>query len=205
MPTSPEQQFVDPQVTRSKFDEQVTIFKNNELDYRKKGIFLLECEFPNLLFMATAPQLAPPPILYGIRINFTNYNVIAPSVKLVHPHTGEPLLTKNIRSTMPRLVVPKSNDGSVLPPKPIDLLQTHGQEREPFICLPGIREYHDHPAHTGDSWLLHKDTGEGTLDFILDKIWLYGITTVGSFTTLVQFKMEIPEMKLAPNPERIPG
>ena len=36
---------------------------------------------------------------------------------------------------------------------------------------PGYVEYHDHPQHSGDSWLLHRRSGEGSLATICDRIW----------------------------------
>jgi hypothetical protein len=57
-----------------------------------------------------------------------------------------------------------------------------GQPDEiPFLCIPGVREYHQHPAHTGNSWLLHRGTGEGTLFFIVDQLWKYGVQGVASY------------------------
>jgi hypothetical protein len=43
-----------------------------------------------------------------------------------------------------------------------------------FLCMPGTREYHDNPAHSGDSWMLHRRTGEGRLYNLLDKVSRYG-------------------------------
>lgn len=37
--------------------------------------------------------------------------------------------------------------------------------------MPGIRQYHEHPQHSGDDWLLHRDNGEGSLATICDRIW----------------------------------
>lgn len=196
------QQFVDPSVTKVKFDNEFLIFKENELSHRRKGIFLLECNFPDLTFLITAPQLKPAPLLYGVKINFANYNAEAPSVKFINPHTGENLLTNQLRSSLPRLVKTQDDSSPAQIIQTTDLLMSHGQDLEPFICLPGIREYHQHPAHTGDAWELHKGGSEGTLDFILDKIWLYGITTVGAYHA--QLRIDIPDMKIVPNPQKIP-
>lgn len=37
--------------------------------------------------------------------------------------------------------------------------------------MPGIRQYHNHPQHSVDSWLLHRETHEGSLATICDRIW----------------------------------
>ena len=57
----------------------------------------------------------------------------------------------------------------------------HDSEDVPFLCIPGVREYHEHPAHSGDSWLLHKGSGEGTLYFLLNTIYRYGVEPIPSY------------------------
>jgi hypothetical protein len=47
--------------------------------------------------------------------------------------------------------------------------------------VPGVREYHAHPAHTGDSWLLHRGTGEGTLHALLHIVYQYGVQPLRDF------------------------
>jgi len=47
---------------------------------------------------------------------------------------------------------------------PRDLVvHSHPDTNRPFFCVPGIRQYHDQPQHSGDSWLLHRQTHEGSL------------------------------------------
>jgi hypothetical protein len=66
---------------------------------------------------------------------------------------------------------------------------------KPMICLPGIREYHNHPAHTGDPWLLHRGNGgEGSLGFIIDKIYDYGIVPINAYH--LQLNISIPTVQL---------
>jgi hypothetical protein len=55
--------------------------------------------------------------------------------------------------------------------RPTRLLVWYAPDDIPFVCLPGIREYHEHPGHSGDSWLLHRGRGEGTFFFILDQLY----------------------------------
>ena len=45
----------------------------------------------------------------------------------------------------------------------------------PFLCIAGVREYHEHPAHSGDVWELHRPVGAGRLVRILEVIDTYGI------------------------------
>jgi hypothetical protein len=45
----------------------------------------------------------------------------------------------------------------------------------PFLCVAGVREYHDHRAHSGDLWELHRAAGAGPLVPILEVIDAYGL------------------------------
>ena len=95
-----------------------------------------------------------------------------PSVQLVNPFTRAKLKRSEIPYDFLRLLptVAGAPPGN---PQVQQLLQAFVNER-PFICLQGIREYHESPAHSGDSWLLHRGTGPGTLAFLLDVLAKYG-------------------------------
>ena len=47
----------------------------------------------------------------------------------------------------------------------------HPTTGKPFLCLPGIREYHMHSSHLTDHWHNYKAKGSYTLGFILDRVW----------------------------------
>jgi len=47
-----------------------------------------------------------------------------------------------------------------------------------FLCLPGTRAYHAHPAHTGDPWEIHRAVGEGKLFNLLETVWRYGTAPI---------------------------
>ena len=58
------------------------------------------------------------------------------------------------------------------PDGPRDLLvDQHPITGRPFLCVPGTREYHSHPQHSGDDWLLHRSTGAGRLIPLCDLLW----------------------------------
>ena len=69
---------------------------------------------------------------------------------------------------------------------PQALTLANSQDDPPFICLPGIREYHDNPAHSGDPWLLHRTSGAGSLAFIADKICSYGASQITELQVQLQ-------------------
>ena len=47
----------------------------------------------------------------------------------------------------------------------------HPRTGRPFLCTPGIREYHEHSSHVGDSWDNHKNKSAFDLGGILTQIW----------------------------------
>ena len=64
---------------------------------------------------------------------------------------------------------------------PIPLMQAYGDDDIPFLCLAGVREYHEHPAHSGDHWLSHRTSGAGRLVRLLEVISKYGPETILGF------------------------
>ncbi len=166
-------QFVDPGITAKKFAEQLAGFQFAKEHYRRLGVILMEDAFPNLYFGFAAPLLTPVPIIFAVKINFDNYDVIPLSVQFVHPVTYEPM--KN--SQLPNLLMRKLENSPVSQ----NLLQADRDDR-PFFCIPGVREYHEHPYHTGDSWFLYRGNGkEGSLCFLLDNLQLYGTSHIKSY------------------------
>lgn len=178
----PEAQVVDPEVSRAKFAREVALHRADEARHRARGILLVDAVFPEAFALLFARRVTPAALLAGVVLDFTNYDLRPPSVRFVDPFTREPLKAAQLGISMPRrLPAPE------LPPEFVQLagqaaqgpvlnmLQSYGPDEFPFLCLPGVREYHDHPAHTGDSWLLHRGSGEGSLHFVLDQIWKYGL------------------------------
>ncbi|MGY3611086.1 MULTISPECIES: putative metal-binding protein [unclassified Bradyrhizobium] len=183
-------QVVDPEVSRAKFDREVAAYRKLEATYRKRGWLLLDAVFPEVFVVFAATKIRPAPIVAGVVVDFTDYDLQPPSVLFVDPFTREKLLASNVHFQMLRR-----------PPMPPDamaaliqqgalqvsnMIQANRADDYPFICLPGVREYHDNPAHTGDSWLLHRGSGEGSLVFILEKIWMYGVDPLSAYNIQIQ-------------------
>jgi Predicted metal binding domain len=195
-------QVVDPEVSRAKFDREVAAYRQLEATYQKRGWLLLGAKFPEVVVAFAATKLRPAPIVAAVVVDFTDYDLQPPSVRLVDPFTREKLLANNVTFSMlrrppmpgvaPDTVATMIQQGSV----PLtNLLQSNRPDDYPFICLPGVREYHDNPAHTGDSWLLHRGSGEGSLAFILEKIWVYGVDPISTFQ--LQAAVQVPNIGLA--------
>ena len=71
-----------------------------------------------------------------------------------------------------------------------DLLQAWAPEDDrPFVCLQGVREYHDNPGHTGDPWWLHRAKGMGGICRLLDLLSKYG--TEAMREAEYQMKLEV--------------
>ena len=75
-------------------------------------------------------------------------------------------------------------------------MQAHSPEDLPFLCIAGVKEYHDHPGHSGDLWELHRSAGEGRLVRLLEVVSKYGLDTVTGFNVnlvpLVAFSVSEP-------------
>jgi len=47
----------------------------------------------------------------------------------------------------------------------------HPRTQRPFLCIPGVREYHEHSSHIGDSWDNYKSKSGYDLGGILTRVW----------------------------------
>jgi len=170
-------QTVDPKVSKSKFDDELQTFLLMQDSQRQRGILLLKAEFPNAYFVFGVPSLNPCPLVFAVKINFENYDLEPLSVQFIHPFTFEPLKLHDMITHFFR------NIGQDDAPTVQALLQEEPTpESLPFLCIPGVREYHNHPAHTGDPWLLHRNvSGEGSLGFLIEKLFHYGISSINSY------------------------
>ena len=128
--------------------------------------------------------------MLGVAINFTDYDFRPPSVKLVNPFTQVPYKANELPTLLKRRVpaaIPPQLAGvpGIAAVSEQQLVQQYENE-EPFICLPGIREYHDNPGHSGDDWLLHRGSSAGSLHFVLHQISRYGVEPLLHYTVGLQ-------------------
>ena len=190
-------QYVEPEVSLIKFKEEIGDFHNISNDWREKGVFLIHEDYPIVEFMFTTPKLRPSTIAFCVQIDFTNYDVEPPSLKFICPFTKRILKIQEIPTKFPQFKKPDKIDPTIPIQNQIQpqfLLQSH-QNEPPFFCIAGIKEYHDHPAHTGDSWLLHRKKGEGSLGFILDQLYNYSTAIIVSYQLNLEFTYKIPDGK----------
>jgi len=180
-------QFVDPEVTRAKFDREIAQFRELEADYRLRGWFLVDAKFPDVFVILAAPQLKPPAIVTGVHINYSNYDALPPSVRLIDPFTFRPYTAQELPVALNKRVAlgAVAANGHESPNFQMvgaqALMQHYGPDTIPFLCIAGVREYHEHPAHTGDAWELHRAAGAGKLVRILDVIYRYGVEPIAQY------------------------
>jgi hypothetical protein len=166
----------DPEVSRLKFEREIRRLVEQRTDLQARGIFLLGApSYPivELLFVPRAPlkvaftaQAAGPIVLptgmvamalaevpslsaraFKARFDLTDYDLRAPSLQFWDHWTDKPL----VYSTMFRAFEFERQRLAH-----IVLLDDHPTFHRPFLCLRGIREYHEHPQHSGDDWLLYR-------------------------------------------------
>lgn len=183
-------QTADPAVSRAKFDREIEEFRALRKEYGRRGWFLVEAGFPKVLVLMAAPQVKPPPLVLGVLVDYTDYDLRPPSVRLVDPFSRSPFtaaeLPTNLRRKVETDAVPLgvALPPGVVPPRVVQeqpLMQAYGPDEVPFLCVAGVREYHDHPAHSGDKWELHRSAGAGRLVRILEVVDTYGIRPLNGY------------------------
>ena len=201
-----EPQFTDPAVSRKKFNREIRQFRSRADEYGGRGWFLARANFPHALVILATAKTQPISILCGVWFDYSNYDTVPPSVRLVHPLTREPYKWSELPTQLPRMPVP-SDAAEALPPGiaqalppgfpqaqvlvPQPLMQAHGDDEIPFLCIAGVREYHDHPAHTGDHWESHRTSGAGRLVRLVEVISKYGLETIGGFAVQMIPKIQL--------------
>ena len=179
------EQYVDPAVSRAKFDREITDFRSLEADYRARGWFLAKAHWPVAVVVLASKKTHPPAIVAAVQLDYTNYDAEPPSVRLVDPFSGRCLPSKELPTRLPRMIngpeMTMPDGAKARLRKPQDLMQAHSPEDLPFLCIPGVKEYHDHPGHSGDPWEMHRSVGEGRLVHLLGVISKYGVEPVTSF------------------------
>ena len=167
---------VDPEVNRRKYECEMKRLVDQRSTLEQRGIFVLQSSaYPHVeLFYAPrnallllVPAVSTPswpmvpnamnaieiPSLAGrgfkARFDLSDYDIVAPSLEFLDPWTNEPLPYE----TMFRSLEFDQQRGAH-----IVLLPDHPITHKPFLCLRGVREYHEHPQHSGDDWFLYRDT-----------------------------------------------
>jgi hypothetical protein len=172
--------YVEPSVVRAKVDRELAAYVELADYYRQRGIWLLEYKFPELLFAMVARNNKPQvTVAFGVLFDFSNYDVEPPSVRFV-----DPLTKKALRFDQLPFV-----GRAYAPPRPSEpfVAAWDASDECPFLCQPGVREYHDNPGHSGDSWFLHRGSGVGRLGHLLDMLARRGSEAING----TQFQIQV--------------
>lgn len=182
-------QFTEPEVSRTKFQAELAEYEELRSEYEARGWLLVEARFPEVFVVMASPKLQPPAIICGVLLDYTNYDAAPPSVRLVNPFTREPYVARELPTALNRsmpaqaLELPGLPQGGNLQMQVAQpLMQAHDPEHVPFLCIAGVREYHEHPGHSGDSWELHRASGAGRLVRLLEVIDRYGVAPINAYS-----------------------
>lgn len=168
---------VPAEVSRAKLEEELASWRLNEEVYRRRGWILLRADglIVEVAFIGSVAvgdiQLSA--VTAAIRLTYDNYDLWPPSLDFIDPRTGD--------LAVPPVQALEPVNGDVR-----NALLGHPQTGRPFLCVPGVREYHDHPQHTGDDWLLHRAEGAGRLAVICDIVWRRMVRNVLGLTVQLQ-------------------
>jgi hypothetical protein len=148
----------DPSVSRRKFEREVAAAKAHN-PFHEQGVWILRAKYPVVFAVLISSNPLPilRGVLCGVHIDFTDYDARPPSVKFVNPFNEVPLKANECSWNFPQVKILSDPTGQ--PGTPMaewTLLLQAFDPNKPFICLPGVREYHDSSAHSGDSWFLHR-------------------------------------------------
>lgn len=175
-------QYVDPEVTKLKFEKELQEFNALENEYRKKGVICFHVTSLSVSLIFAVPHLKPQPIAFAVNIDYTNWDVEPPSIQFIDPFTNKLLPREEIRIKF--FQVRNKNNVRVVNGRiqEQDLLQPGNP---PFFCIPGVKEYHNHAAHSGDSWMLHRTKGEGKLCVLIDQLYNHSIAQSSNYVMSV--------------------
>lgn len=199
---------VDPAVAHLKFEQEVESLSRNEATLRSWGVFVIRVAEPSVDVMfvprrplvLSLPTRPPPgvvvpagpavwmagieiPLLagraFGVRFGLDDYDQRAPSVGFCDPWTWEPI---------PYEVLLRAS--VIGPGGPMNvILGGHPSTGKPFLCIRGVREYHEHPQHSGDDWALYRaSTGLFTL---VQRVWQICVRDV------------MPNLAVQPHPNKV--
>jgi hypothetical protein len=155
---------VNTDVSARKVGHELELWDANAEAYSRRGWIMLRRDPPvlDLAFLARLPigGNIVPAVAACIQVDFTNFDLWAPSVEFIDP------VTRQYAPPVVQALV--EADGGT--PQNL-IVGGHPDTGRPFLCIPGVRQYHSHPQHTGDPWLLHRPPRGGSLAVICERIW----------------------------------
>jgi hypothetical protein len=158
-------------VSRAKLKRELAQWHAVRDSYRRRGYWIIDHNdlTVDVGFVGTVPALRPFQALVAIaRLSFDNYDVWAPSVRFVDADGDKDLAP----------LVPAFEEDAAGGMRLI--VFDHHELKRTFLCAAGVREYHDHPQHSGDLWLVHRGQGSGRLAVICERLWrAFSLMSIG--------------------------
>lgn len=124
---------MDIEVSKLKFNREKKLLLGEAKEFvQARGWEVIQFEYPVLAVVLTRPTARR---RIGFRFHCDDWDAQPPSLTLFDPASPD--------IELPWQKWPKNgwNAG-----------ERHDHYPKPFLCLPGIREYHTHPSHLGDRW-----------------------------------------------------
>ena len=192
-------QAADTEVSRRKFARELGQLRAIEPTLVSRGWWIMSAEFPYVKVAFATVGMRPRVIPFALKADFTDYDVRPLAITFVDPFEDRELTAMEMMTRLPRRMpfdpsIP-TEIAAQLPVQRVELYQhyPHMPTIPGFLCLPGTRAYHEHPAHSGDPWELHRNTGEGRLFALLETVWRYGAAPLTQFmANIVIGQSEIP-------------
>jgi hypothetical protein len=123
---------LDVEVSRRKFGQAMASLGEEASDFvRQRGWVVSNADYPTFAVVFTHAKSGR---AVGFRFLFDNWDEEPPSLSLFDPESGH---------EHPWDKWPKNGWAAGNP---------HSRTGKPFLCLPGIREYHTHESHLNDKW-----------------------------------------------------
>jgi Predicted metal binding domain len=141
---------MDATVSKRKFDRAVEDLGTRAADFVTTSKWeIVEAVYPLLAVTFTHPRSGR---RVGFRFQCDDWDALPPSLSLFDPEKGDELGWDKW---------PKNGWAGG---------EAHPVTRKPFLCLPGIREYHTHSSHLKEIWDNFKGRESYTLPYILCRV-----------------------------------
>ena len=141
---------MDRAVSLKKFDTAVQLLGADAALYvAGKGWDVVTAAYPTLSVVFRHPRSCR---AVEFRFNCDNWDELPPSLTLHDPEDGQELPWEE------------------WPKEAWSVLNRHPSTGKPFLCLPGIREYHTHRSHLGDVWERYRPLSSYSLLGIVDRV-----------------------------------
>jgi hypothetical protein len=141
---------VDPAVSKRKFERELEIIRTQAAGFVESAAWdFVSTTYPTLAVVFPNPSTQR---RVGFRFLCDDWDDQPPSLSLFDPKTGDDLPW----SKWPQQGWPAG--------------QAHPTTGKPFLCLPGIREYHTHSSHLNNLWSNLRGKDSYSLRYILHRV-----------------------------------